>query len=79
VKRINQRWQENRIEDINCYLETKHLPEPVITSFNLAAQWYIMELLKNDIPHIVINRGAGVKEIVIQKIKCTYCRGKGYL
>jgi len=80
MKRLNPDWVDARKRAMDSYQSINStIPEPVVTSFNMAAQWYIQELVKKNIPHKVINRGAGVKEIVIQKIKCTHCKGKGYL
>ena len=78
-KIINREWSAKMIEEADRYLSQGVVPETQVFSWNVSAQWYIKMLVGRSIPFRVIQRGAGVKEVVIEKDKCPTCKGKGYI
>ena len=59
-------------------MSSGEIPVPKVISWNKSAQWYIKLLISKKIPYIVMQKGAGVKEIIIKGERCPECRGKGY-
>jgi hypothetical protein len=78
-KVINREWAKAMKESANLYESQGIVPETQVFSWNVSAQWYIKMLVGRSIPFKVIQRGAGVKEVVVKSKKCPTCKGKGYL
>ena len=78
-KIINREWSAKMIEEADRYLSQGVVPETQVFSWNVSAQWYIKMLVGRSIPFRVIQRGAGVNEVVIEKVKGPTCKGKGYI
>lgn len=78
-RRINDKWMEKMLEEFEAYHKLNLAPAPQIFTWNVSCQWYIRKLVENGIPYRVIQRGAGVKEVVVEKKRCEHCKGKGYL
>lgn len=78
-QRLNPDWTAKMTEEIEAYLKLDLVPEPQVFTWSVSCQWYIRRLLENGIPYRVIQRGAGVKEVVIERTTCAHCGGKGYL
>jgi hypothetical protein len=79
AKIINREWSSKMIHDADLYLSQGVVPETQVFSWNVSAQWYIKMLVGRSIPFRVIQRGAGVKEVVVEKDQCPTCKGKGYI
>ena len=78
--RINPNWVAKRKEEVYNFLTPAETPiEPVTTSYNPAAQWYIQYLDSKNLKCKVINLGAGVKKIIHIDNICPHCKGKGVL
>jgi hypothetical protein len=75
--RVAKGWIDARKEAVNNYLD-KDIPiEPIVTSYNPAAQWYISFLESKGIKSKTVQLGSGVKKIMINEDVCPHCGGKG--
>lgn len=76
--KINAQWKSRVVEDLDAFdpraTDPAHVRRDV--SFNKAAQWMILELLRRSIPYKVFNAGAGVKVITTDVDKCPLCKRK---
>lgn len=78
--RINPKWIESRQREIDDFKDvTISGPKviDVVSNYNPASQWLILNLAKNNISFKVINLGAGVKRITTQTDVCPKCNGTG--
>lgn len=76
--KINEQWKNRVIEALDGFdiraADPVHVRRDV--SYNKAAQWMILELLRRSIPYKVFNAGAGVKVITTDVDKCPLCKRK---
>jgi hypothetical protein len=75
---INTTWQSKMHEAISDYHARGLIPAPQVFTWNTSAKWYIKVLVENRVPFKVLQRGGGVKEVVIEHHRCEACMGKGY-
>jgi len=76
--RINELWKENMHKEVNRYHTEGVIPERQIFTWNVSCKWYIRLLTETHVPFKVVQKGAGVKEVVIEHHRCEACKGKGY-
>jgi DNA-directed RNA polymerase subunit RPC12/RpoP len=68
---LNRAWQK----DMSDKIKTGKFTE-LISGFNLAIQFTIMELLRKRTPYTVKNCGAGIKKITVALDECPMCGHK---
>jgi hypothetical protein len=78
-QRISGEWQEKMNEAVNKYHTVGDIPERQIFTWNVSCKWYIRLLTETNTPFKVVQKGAGVKEVVVEKKRCEHCKGKGYI
>lgn len=71
MRTINLLWKA-RIEREIPICEQKPIDET--TSFNLAIQWLICRLTRDNIPFKLYNLGAGVKRLTTKTDTCPCCK-----
>lgn len=79
ARRINEKWKDEMHEAVNKYHTQGFIPERQIFTWNVSCKWYIRLLTETNTPFKLIQKGAGVKEVVIEYHKCPACKGKGYI
>jgi hypothetical protein len=72
-------WKNKMQEKVDDYFNTGEIPESQVFTWNKSAQWYIRLLVEKSVPFQVFQKGAGVKEVVVQSQRCAMCKGKGYI
>jgi hypothetical protein len=78
-RRISEKWANEVLDGFDKYLSQGYNIVPQIFTWNTSCQWYIKKLVEKGIPYRVIQRGAGVKEVVVETERCEHCKGKGYV
>ena len=80
AKIVNAAWKEERRNAVDDFFSPARIPiEPIVISFNKAAQWYITYLDSKNLKCKVINLGAGGKRIIHIDNICPHCKGKGVI
>jgi hypothetical protein len=77
--RINPKWKEELLEEINEIKERDASTKTIsrTSSFKPAIQWMVTTLLNKNIPYKVINCGAGVTIVTGDVNLCPKCHGTG--
>lgn len=76
---IRPEWREAMHKAVDTYHTEGIIPDPQVFTWNESCKWYIRLLTETHVPFLVVQKGAGVKEVVIQQIKCPTCKGRGYV
>lgn len=79
ARRLNEEWMKERQEAVSSYFNQGIIPERQIFTWNVSCKWYIKLLTEKDVPFEVIQKGAGVKEVVVKAQRCAMCKGRGYI
>jgi hypothetical protein len=77
---MNRDWTDLMKDRVDDYLRTGSVPERQIFTWNTSCKWYVRLLTEHNVPFRVIQKGAGVKEVIVTDgQKCPMCKGKGYV
>jgi hypothetical protein len=71
MKQVCLKWKNSRLQDISQGYKIDE-----ILSANIACQWLVCELTRNNVPFKIINLGAGCKRITTETEICPCCKKK---
>lgn len=68
------KWRNKIIEQLNEGKKWSYL-----ISDNKDSKWFIIQLVKRNLPYELIVKGSGIRQFILKGKVCSNCKGKGFV